>query len=212
MDAATVHPFSEPTLLPDRLVLTPMDAAPSAAGRVLSYEAGGAGLAVRLTATVTANTAQRLDAERVWVTANTDGRLIAYQSVAHRISETVLETSGITVPVEEHRRAQLRAATRLPVRLQLPLADGRGPGVLTGHTIDLSREGCRVQLSGGDVEDVLEAGATADVTLDLGTQPVMATGEVLRVDPAGGQAVLRFETLATQDAERVERHVLSLVV
>ena len=212
MDDASAHPFSEPTLAPDRLVLTPVVAAPSVAGRVLSYETGVAGLAVRLTAQVDPAAAERLDAVRVWVTANTHGRLIAFQSVAHRTSETAMDINGITAPVEEHRRAQLRAATRSPARLQVGDADGGEPTVLTGHTVDLSRGGCRVQLPDVAVDEALRVGATADVTLDLGTQPVTAAGKVLRVDPSTGQAVLTFGTLTTEDADRIERHVLSGVV
>jgi c-di-GMP-binding flagellar brake protein YcgR len=212
MESAAAHPFSRPTLLPDRCVLTPMAAAPSVAGRLLSYEAGLAGLAVRLTAKVTPSAAERLDAERVWVTANTGGRIVAFQSVAHRIGETALETNGITVPVEEHRRTHLRAATRIPIRLQVSHVDGREPSLHNGHTVDLSRGGCRVQLSDGDVEEVLGAGTTADVTLDLGTQPVVTAGEVLRVDPTDRQAVLTFGSLTVEDADRVERHVLNLMV
>lgn len=212
MDAAAAHPFSVPTLLPDRLILTPMAAAPSAAGHVLSYEAGLAGLAVQLTAKVTPSAAERLDAEQVWVTAHTEGRLIAFQTVAHRISDTVLEANGITVPVEEHRRAHLRAATRIPAQLELPPADGGELTFLAGHTVDLSRGGCRVQLSTGTVTEALRVDATGDVTLDMGTQPVLVAGQVLRVDQADDQVVLGFRNLAAEDADRVERHVLSLVV
>lgn len=212
MNAGRPHPSSASTLLPGRLVVTPVAAAPSAAGRLLSHEAGLAGLAVRLTAQVTAGDAERLDGERVWVTANNEGRLIAFQSVAHRIGEAELETNGISVPVEEHRRGQLRAATRIPVRIQLPDVDGRRRAPLTGHTVDLSRGGCRVQLSDEDGDAVLGTGVTADVTLALGTPPVVAAGQVVRVGPAGGQAVLTFSPLAPEEAERIERHVLSLVV
>ena len=209
---ATAHPYSEPALAPDRLVLTPVVAAPSVPGRVLSYETGMAGLAVRLTAQVHPEGAERLDAERVWVTANTQGRLIAFQSVAHRTGETAMDVNGITAPVEEHRRAQLRAATRTPARLQVGDPDGGEPTVLTGHTVDVSRGGCRVELPDVAVDEALQVGATADVTLDLGTRPVVTAGKVLRVDPDTGQAVLTFGTLTTEDADQIERHVLSDVL
>lgn len=212
MDPATLQPFSVPTLHQEGIVVTPVAEAPSAVGRVLSHEAGMAGLAIRVTAEVRAASAARLDGERAWVTVNTDGRLIVFQCVARRIGETTLELSGITAPVEEHRRGQVRAATRIPVHLRLVPRDGGAYAVIDGHTVDLSRGGCRVELGGPGMDDRVEVGATAQVTIDLGEPGVATLGDVVRVDPRQGQAVLQFRQLEPTDAERVERHVLSKVV
>jgi hypothetical protein len=55
-------------------------------------------------------------------------------------------------------------------------------------------------------------GTSADVTLDLATHPAVVTCDVLRVDPDAGHAVLRFTQLAAEDGDRIERHVLGLLV
>jgi hypothetical protein len=212
MNAVTTEPPSFSALGPGRVVLTPMaEAAASAAGVVLSYDAGPAGLAVRLISTVTSDAAQRLDGHRVWVRANADGRLVAFQAVARRSTETSLETDGITAPVEEHRRAHLRAATHVAVELRVRSGDAGAPTSLAGHTLDLSRGGSRLQLSDGSERFFPVVGAPAEVTLDLG-RPVVASGQVLRADPASRQAVVRFTALAGPDADLVDRHVLGLVV
>lgn len=214
MDSVTAQSLSARTLAADQLILTPTESAlSSAAGRVQSYDVGPAGLAVRLTAEVAGAAVDQLSGQPVWVTANTGGRLVAFKSVARRLSETSLEMDGITSPVVEHRRGQLRATTRIAAHVRLRGGNGHAPLSLSGHTLDLSRGGCRVRVApapeGGAFPLV---GSPADVTLELSNRPVTATGEVLRVDQADGQAVLRFTALDAEDAERIERHVLSLVL
>lgn len=195
------------------LLLTPIrESLPSVAGSVQSFDAGPAGLAVHLRAGVSTDAAERLDGERVWVTAHPGDRLVAFQGLARRAGESLLEVYGVATPVQEHRRAALRAATRLRAHLRLS-DDLPGSEVLTASTVDLSRSSCRIQLPPGDGTDVLpRVGATVDLELDLGGSPASLRTEVLRVDPGTAQAVLRFTALTAEDADRIDRHVLSRVV
>jgi hypothetical protein len=199
----------------DRLIVTPTaDMQPSAPGLVRSYDAGPAGLAVRLTAEVTPPAAAHLDQQRAWVTANIEGRLVAFQAIMHRINSTSLDATGITAPVMEHRRGQLRATTRLPVKLRFAVLSGRKTRTLiAGHTIDLSRGGCRVKLPSQDNRTSLPSvGTLAEITLDMGSHSIVQTCDVLRVDPVASQAVLQFLDTAVRDSDAIERHVLSLLV
>lgn len=204
----TVTDIPPLALAPNRLVVMPVSpSVASAPGTLLSYEAGAAGLAVQLTAEVSARAAQQLDGERTWITANVDGRLVAFQAVTRRSDETSIDASGITVPVEEHRRRHLRAADRLPVRLEtLDAAGSTSPA--TGQTIDLSRGGCRLELS-REAAAVPEVGASTQLTLGLPDGEVTALAAVLRTE--GGEVVVRFTGIAPEAADRIERHVLSLL-
>ena len=198
------------TLAPDRLIVTPLEpTSPSAAGTLLSYDSGAAGLAVHLTAEVSERAAQQLDGERAWVRANVAGRLVAFQAVTRRADINTLDANGITVPLEEHRRRHLRAATRLPVRLTFASGAG-GDEVVEATTVDLSRGGCRVEVSGTG-RALPAVGAATDVRLALPTGVVTAAGDLLRVDDVGGEAVLQFTAVTAEAGDEIERHVLSLL-
>ena len=195
----TVTDIPPLALAPNRLVVMPVSASvASAPGTVLSYDAGAAGLAVQLTAEVSARAAEQLDGERTWITANVDGRLVAFQAVVHRADATSIDASGITMPLEEHRRRHLRAADRLPVQI-----DGA-----TTQTIDLSRGGCRLEMP-GDAASSPDVGATTRLTIGLPSGEVVAVGVVLRAGK--GEVVVRFTGIAPEAADRIERHVLSLL-
>lgn len=198
-------------LTPGAVVLTPVT--PSArpvAGSVTSFETGEAGLAVHLRAEVTREDADALDAQMVWATAHTGGRLVAFQGVAHRSGTTIVALNGVNAPIEEHRRRHLRAMTTMPARL---LIHGPEPtAVLAGSTVDLSANGCRVQLSPDHrTGELPEVGRRVALVLDMSEETTTVATQVLRVDPAAGQAVLRFVTVAPDDADRIERHVLRVI-
>lgn len=195
-------------LAPNRLVVMPVSpSVASAPGTLLSYDAGAAGLAVQLTAEVSARAAQQLDGERTWITANVEGRLVAFQAVTRRSDETSIDASGITVPLEEHRRRHLRAADRLPVRLEA--LDRDVPrAAFSAQTIDLSRGGCRLEMP-RDAGTPPDVGSSTQVTLGLPDGEVTALAEVLRAQ--GGEVVVRFTGIAPEAADRIERHVLSLL-
>lgn len=195
-------------LTPGTLVLTPVaDGEPSVMGSLLSYDVGAAGLAVHVRAGVSAAAVEALNARRVWVSAHTDTGLIAFQGMAQRNNATTLDLSGVTAPVQEHRRTLLRAATQLSAELRLE-DEPRKDSPIVGSTVDLSRGGCRVQLTRVELPDV---GARVHLTIDLVGEPAVMDTHVLRVDPDVGQAVLRFTSLDAADAARIDRHVLSLV-
>jgi hypothetical protein len=207
---SAVTSTSPAALAPDRLIVTPLaPTSPSAAGTLLSYDSGAAGLAVHLSAEVSERAAQQLDGERAWVRANVAGRLVAFQAVTRRSDVTRLDANGITVPLEEHRRRHLRAATRVPVRLAFESEDGTG-AVLEATTVDLSRGGCRIELPAPGPA-LPAVGAVADVRLALPTGAVTATGRLLRVDHGTGEAVLQFTQVPGDGGDEIDRHVLSLL-
>lgn len=202
----TVTEIPPMALAPNRLVVMPVSpSVASAPGTLLSYEAGAAGLAVQLTAEVSARAAGQLDGERTWITANIDGRLVAFQAVTRRADATSIDASGITMPREEHRRRHLRAADRLPVRVETLDAEAGGTTV-SAETIDVSRGGCRLEMPPGSA---LPVGAPTQVTLGLPDGEVTAVGAVLRA--SADEAVVRFTGIAPGAADRIERHVLSLL-
>jgi hypothetical protein len=205
MSASSAADVLRGNLTPGNLVFTPVaEGAPSVVGAVRSCDVGLAGLAVHLTADVPPSIAEELHGQRVWVSAHTGERLIAFQGTATATAEGVVDVSGVSAPIQEHRRTLVRAATRLSAHLDVE----SGPAV-DGSTVDLSRGGCRVQLRPGELPDV---GSRVHVTIDLSGRPAEMDSEVLRVDAGAGQAVLRFTSLDAEDAARIERHVLSLVV
>jgi c-di-GMP-binding flagellar brake protein YcgR len=193
------------------VLVTPVaDRGASAAGELDAYSSGPAGLAVQLRAVMDAAAAEELDGLRVWVTAHTEGQLVAFQAVARRTGRTALDLAGVTVPVQEHRRTTVRASTALAASLRLTDA-GDPPPQVSARTVDLSRASCRVQLE--DVEPAVMpvVGDLVDVEIDLDGRTAAARSRVLRVDARTGQAVLQFTGLAPEDAARIERHVLRLV-
>jgi hypothetical protein len=193
-------------LSPGMLVLTPTDEGePSVVGSVKSFEVGAAGLAVHLRGEVSSTAVTSLGGRRVWVSAHTEGSLIAFQATAQPASDTTLDLSGISAPVQERRRTLLRASTRLPATLRTDDAQG---AEVAGSTVDLSRGSCRVELPTVELPDV---GDRVHLTIDLSGKPAAMETEVLRVDADAGQAVLQFTSLDADDAARIDRHVLSLV-
>ena len=191
------------------LLLTPLDATPTQAGTIVDTDLGPAGLAVRLTAAVPMDAARLLEGARVWVTARlAEDRLTVYRSVARRAvwQSDLLDLTGVAAPFVEHRRALLRAPSRVAGQLILYPAGGSSSVSCPIRTTDLSRGGCRVQLPAG--AQLPEPGSEADVVLELPGMPVEATCEVIRTDPVNDQVVLRFRSLDMVDAERLHRHVL----
>jgi c-di-GMP-binding flagellar brake protein YcgR len=196
-------------LTPGMLVVTPtQEGQPSVVGSVKSYEVGMAGLAVHLRGEVSATAVSALSGQRVWVSAHTDGQLIAFQATAQPASETALDLSGISAPVQEHRRTLVRAPTRLSAELRVD-NDAASEQPVEASTIDLSRGGCRVEVSPPELPEV---GSRVHLTIDLSGKPAAMETQVLRVNEQAGEAVLQFTSLDAEDAARIERHVLSLVL
>ncbi|RJK92943.1 PilZ domain-containing protein [Vallicoccus soli] len=216
MDSTPASPSADAAvpmggLAPGAVLVTPVSGAgASVAGELDAYSSGPAGLAVQLRAVLPQDVVESLDGLRVWVTAHTDGQLVAFQAVARRAGRTSVDLAGVTVPVQEHRRGSVRASTTLPAALRLTEA-GDPPPRVSARTVDLSRASCRVQLEGVDAAGMPVVGDLVDVEIDLDGRSTVARSRVLRVDPRSAQAVLQFTALDPEDAARIERHVLRLV-
>jgi len=190
-------------LAPGAVVITPVDpGTPSIVGSISSMTVGSVGLAVHVVARV--RDTGSVASDRVWVTARENGHVLAFQAVARQVREGVLELSGVAAPVAEHRRALVRAATDLGVQLQV-----RGEDVLAGRTVDLSRGGCRIALADAEPPTV---GTGVELRLTLENRTTVIETIVQRVEPASRQLVLTFCSVTPEEAARIDRHVMSLVV
>ncbi|WP_305037166.1 PilZ domain-containing protein [Kineococcus sp. TRM81007] len=173
-------------------------------GTVLSWTAGAAGLVVTSHVAAPPDTVQALDGQRVWVSteAGEPGAVVphaVFQAVAqaHRADELAL--TGVMLLASETRRGAVRVPASLPVHLTTP------EGVADARTVDLSRSGLRLE-----TEDLPAEHTEVDVALELDNgQEVHARGEVVRVDDASREAVVRFVELDEGAAEVLERSVLS---
>ncbi|WP_337062269.1 PilZ domain-containing protein [Kineococcus sp. G2] len=173
-------------------------------GTVLSWTAGAAGLVVTSHVAAPPDTVQALDGRRVWVSteAGEPGAVVphaVFQAVAqaHRADELAL--TGVMLLASETRRGAVRVPASLPVHLTTT------DGVADARTVDLSRSGLRLE-----AEDLPAEHTEVDVALELehGLE-VHARGEVVRVDDASHEAVVRFVELDEGAAEVLERSVLS---
>ncbi|WP_432561975.1 PilZ domain-containing protein [Kineococcus sp. SYSU DK003] len=173
-------------------------------GTVRSWTAGAAGLVVTSHVAATPQVVEELDGQRVWVSTDAgDGDEVTphavFQAVAQAHRDDELALTGVMLLASETRRAAVRVPGSLPVHLTTP------EGVADLRTVDYSRDGMRVE----GATDVPEH-ADVEIALELGDGlEVHARGEVLRIDEASGEAVVRFVELEEDAAVALERSVLT---
>lgn len=176
-------------------------------GELDSWSASPSGLVVTVHVTTTPEAARLLNAQRTWASAYTQhtNTLVVFEAVARQSRPdrpSTLTLDGIRVIAREHRRLDPRA--EVPCRIELDPGEGHR---LTARTIDLSRSGCRVELSEPDTLAVGEM-AVAQVTLTDATV-VRTSCEVLRLDERRREAVLRFHDLTDAGAAAISGSVLA---
>jgi hypothetical protein len=172
-----------------------------------SWSASPSGLVVTSHVMTTPEVAQLLDGQRTWASAYTQqtNTLVVFEGVARQErpdQPDSLTLDGVSVVAREHRRAEPRA--HVPCDLELRVGEApRGPA----RVIDLSRSGCRVELS---EPGALAVGETAVAELTLTDTSVVRTScEVLRLDDRRREAVLRFGDMTDADAAALRRSVLA---
>ncbi len=173
-------------------------------GEVASWTASPGGLVVTSEVVTSEDAVEVLDGQRVWVLARTrvSDSLVVFEALARMRQATIVTLTGVIAIAHEPRRRAVRAATVRPVLVEV----ASGGETMRAHTVDLSRNGCRIALPPGQT---LDAHSKVDLHVDLGADArVTASGEVLRVDDERRQAVLRFSELAPEDGSRIERLVL----
>ncbi len=177
-------------------------------GTVRSWDVGEAGLVVTSTIAVDDAALDDLAGRRVWLstlpsTEDEEG-VTVFAAVAQASRAGELSLTGVAHMVQDARRKAARALESRPVALET-----------TAHirsnlrTIDLSRGGVRVATT-PDVHLVAGEHVHVDLILDDGAT-VPAEGEVTRVYEATGEAVVCFVDVAADDADRIDRHVLSRI-
>ncbi|MGH8866374.1 MAG: PilZ domain-containing protein [Actinomycetes bacterium] len=190
---------------PGVVVITPVaEHAPSVVGTLTSMTVGLGGLAVHVEAEVADVAA--LVSERVWVMTRDDERLLAFQAVARASRTSRVELSGVTAPVEERRRTLVRSPAVLDIALY---AGAEDTTPLRGRTVDLSRGGCRLRLSTGELP---APGQRLRLALELEREEVSVDSFVHRVDQDTGEIVLRFDAVPLQVTAALDREVLSRVL
>ncbi|MGY2001583.1 flagellar brake protein [Blastococcus sp. SYSU DS1024] len=110
-----------------------------------------------------------------------------------------LTTTG---PAEHSQR---RAAVR--GRVTVPVEGSLGGVDLKGETLDLSEAGMRVHFEGFGM--VPDAGTTMGLTVRLEDGPLVARGEIIRIQTRGARWVMsiRFVDIAEKEQDRVRRRV-----
>lgn len=171
---------------------------------VTSWDGGEHGLVVRTRLHVEPEAVELLADHRVWVSALPDDvhdGVTVYTGVAHPAGASAVDVTGVATILRDRRRRTPRSEVDTAVSVR----SGRGTP-LSLRTIDLSRGGMRVSLPKPTSLTVGEH-LDLDVTLDDGAD-LPATGEVLRVDEASGQAVVRFDDLPDDQGTLIDRLVL----
>lgn len=192
---------------PGTVLITPVDEREQTLrGSLSTMDVGGSGLAVSATAEV-ARTAD-IGSQPVWVMAKHDGTVIVFHGLARQTRSSFVELTGLSAPLEEHRRAFPRAA----VSLTCEMAHQRGDqqhSLGASRVLDISRRSCRVE---APTAETPEKGAYVHLTLDLDGQRLALPAVVQRVDKRTGQIVLGFVAVSPNDAERLDRLVLSRLI
>jgi hypothetical protein len=187
------------------VTLMPTSSATVHTATVLSWTASAAGLVVTSHVSATPESVAALDGQRVWVSteahAQDDGSVVphaVFQAVAQAHRDDELALTGVMLLAAETRRGAVRATTSLPAHVSTPTGDS------DARTVDLSRTGVRLE-----GRSLPRAHEEVDLSFDLdeGVE-VKARGEVLRVDEATGEAVVRFVELDRGAADALERSVL----
>lgn len=172
---------------------------------VRSWDRSDSGLVVTARVAATERTAQQLDRLTLWVSARTaQSKSLVVLSALARIAPDArdeLVLTGISDLALEGRREAVRVRFDRPAVL---VAAGRQQAA---RALDLSRTGCRMALEG---EPVAELGAAVEVQMELQDhRPLRAAAHVLRVDPDGGELIVHFDRLSSDDAQRVDYEVFS---
>lgn len=181
---------------------------------VLAWSTSASGLVVTARAVTDPASAGQLDNRNVFLSGRTpDDALIVLEAVARHSAEGdgVLELVSVAALAREHRRAAVRAAIALPVMTSMPgstgTADHSGAAAaeVSGTTIDLSGDGCRLRL---DRDVALAVGTNVVTVIDLGRAGhVRVTGVVVRSAASESEIIVAFNPMRNEDAGAIDATV-----
>ena len=179
---------------------------------VLAWSTSAAGLVVTARAITDPTSAEQLDNRNVYLSGRTpDDALVVLEAVArhHPEGDGVLELISVAALAREHRRAAVRAAVALPTVIRKGQStNGAANGAATsvaGTTIDLSGDGCRLQLE-NDIG--LSVGTEVAARIDLGRDgPIRLTGVVVRAAASEREIIVSFHPMPIQAAAAIDATV-----
>lgn len=200
------------------LILTP-SGTPAAVGlaEVLRWSASPAGLVVTAWAATSDVTAEQFDDKHVWMAGRTaEDVLIVLEAVSRRAGPGELELTSVVQVASEYRRSAVRAAVEFPAVLRTRRSGGARRGAITdvtaatavtGTTVDLSSDGCRLRLA---TDHSVSVATAVDTWLDLGAAgTVHAPGAVVRTTADGREVIVRFAPLPGHDSAAIDRVVFA---
>ena len=183
------------------VTLLPTGRADLLTGRLVTWSADLDRAQVDAIADVSPHEVHGICGEKVWASVRTaaTNSLLAFSAEARAADDPHQVRLAGRLLAREPRREAVRAPAQLHVTLTLPR--GTAPEC-AGHTLDVSRVGCRVAL---DQADQLEAGQRVRAAITLhGASYAIAT-RVERVEPPGRVVGLRFLDLPPDAAEALDR-------
>ena len=183
------------------VTLLPTGRADLVTGRVVSWATDRERLQVDVVADVRPHDVAGIRGEKVWASVRTatTNSLLAFSAEASSAEDPHHVRLAGRVLAREPRREAVRAPAQLHVTLTLPR--GAQPEC-AGHTLDVSRVGCRVAL---DQADQLEAGQRVHAAITLHGAAYAIATRVERVEPLGRVVGLRFLDLPVDAAEALDR-------
>ncbi|NHC12558.1 PilZ domain-containing protein [Motilibacter deserti] len=183
------------------VTLLPTGRADLLTGRLVTWSADSGLTAVDAVADVSPHGAEGICGEQVWAsvrTAATNSLLALTATAAPADGPHQVRLCG-RVLAREPRRDAVRA----PAQLHVTLTVGSGAfPECAGHTLDVSRTGCRVAL---DLTDQLRPGQPVRAAITLHGSAFTVATRVERVEPSGRVVALRFLDVPGEAAEALDR-------
>lgn len=212
-----MHPTDDLGAEPDGYALqtgTPITLSPSGVGsvlclaEVLAWSVSPSGLVVTARARTDPASADLLDNRSVFISGrSSDDALVVLEAVA-RHSATgrgVLDLVSVAGLAREHRRAAVRAAVAVPVMVSETRPTDSAPKTVSGDTIDLSGDGCRVRL---DAPRPLSVGTNVRTVLQLNPDTAIElTGVVIRSAASQSEIIVSFDPMTIEASAAIDATV-----
>ncbi|NHC45010.1 PilZ domain-containing protein [Motilibacter aurantiacus] len=182
------------------MTLLPTGRADLLTGRVVAWTPELDTVGVEAVADLSPHPVESVCGEKVWASVRTAGTnsLLALSAEARPSGHPHHVRLAGRVLAREPRRDAVRAPAQLHVTLS-----GRGSfPECAGHTLDVSRSGCRVVL---DLTDQLRAGQSVSAAITVHGAEFTISSRVERVEPSGRVVALRFLDLPIELADVLDR-------
>ncbi len=194
------------------VVLLPVTSGSERTGALSSWSSGPAGLVATASIVLAREDVEALAGQRVWASVTSDEGVTVLEGVAAaEVGGAGVTLTGMLAIADERRRTAPRVQTVRTARVSLEARELRP--VREARTVDLSRTGARLSMPAASLEGAVGGvGGVVLVEIEVVVgqdETITAGAEVLRVDPELGELAVRFVDLAEEDAERLDRAVLT---